>query len=83
MDSHSASAQRERILKHLQERGSATTIKLRHELDVLAPAPQIFELRHDFDYNIVSTWEYPENPNGGTHKVARYTLLTGKYKEAA
>ena len=82
MINHSASAQRQRILEHLQSHGGATTIELRHELDVLAPAPRIFELRHNFDHNIITTWEHDGNPNGGVHFVARYVLMSGSFKEA-
>lgn len=81
MTNQSASHQRQRILTYLQAQGSATTIQLRHELDVLAPAPRIFELRHNHNANIVTSWDEAENPEGGTHRVARYTLKAGKYKE--
>lgn len=70
-------AQRDRVLKHLQTNGSATTIELRHDLDVLAPAPRVFELRHIYGHNIVTLWEWDYNPKGGRHLVARYELLKG------
>jgi len=76
MKIHSAADQRSRILNHLKRHGSATTIELRHELDVLQPAARVFELRHKYSHNIITAWDNAKNPNGGTHRVARYTLLT-------
>lgn len=57
-----------------------TTIELREDYNVMAPAPRIFELRHEFGYNIVTHWDTSENAQGHKHRNARYVLLPGKYK---
>lgn len=72
----SSLVQRQKILSYLQKHGSATTVELRHELDILQPAPRVFELRHKDGHNIQTIWDEDENPNGGTHKVGRYILKT-------
>lgn len=82
MVNQSARDQRQRLLAMLAAQGSATTLEIRHELDILAPAPRIYELRHSEDKNICTTWDVGENPSGGIHRIARYTLLDGKYSEA-
>jgi len=74
--------QRKRLLEALRI-GPVTTIEARHELDIIAPAPRIFELRHNDDYNIVTLWETQETPEGHKHRVARYVLFSGKYKGGA
>jgi hypothetical protein len=51
--STSTADQRQRILERLRL-GPATTIELREELDVMAPAPRIHELRHNDGYEIHS-----------------------------
>lgn len=83
MTDHSAADQRSRLLAHLKAHGSATTTEIRHELDILQPAARIFELRHYQNHNIVRNWEVTENPGGSNHRVARYILKAGKYKEVA
>lgn len=71
--------QRKRLLDALRER-PLSTIQMRHELDVIQPAARIFELRHDQNYNIITQWENQETPEGYMHRVAKYVLLSGKYK---
>jgi hypothetical protein len=78
--SNESSAQRLRLLKRLQER-PCSTIDARHELDILAVAPRIYELRHWYGYNILTFYTTADNPGGCTHKVANYVLLPGQYKE--
>lgn len=46
--SNDTESQRLRLLEHIQQFGSVTTIEARRDLDVLAPAPRIYELRHWF-----------------------------------
>ncbi|MCP5019076.1 MAG: hypothetical protein GY938_27925 [Ketobacter sp.] len=77
-------AQRQRLLTALRKAGAAgiTTIQARHELNILAPAPRIFELRHDYGHNIQTFRTTANTPEGRPHRVARYVLLNGKYKEA-
>ena len=76
------SAQRMRLLQALRAAGNygITTIQARHELNILAPAPRIFELRHHDKYNIHTIWTIEFTPEGYKHRVARYILLPGKYK---
>ena len=84
MTNHTAATDRIKILKHLELHGSATTLELRHCLDVLSPAPRIFELRHNQNKNIVTTRTVGDNPGGTPHKgIALYTLKSGLYKEIA
>jgi len=78
--SNTLQAQRSRLLKRLQEK-EASTLELRHELDILAVAPRVHELRHQFGFNIQTHWTNDRNPGGGYHRVAKYVLLAGKYKE--
>lgn len=78
--SNTLHAQRSRLLKRLQQ-NAATTLELRHELDILAVAPRVHELRHQFGFNIQTHWTNGRNPGGGHHRVAKYILRAGKYKE--
>lgn len=80
--SNSLRAQRSRLLKRLQD-GPCTTMEARHELDILGVAPRIYELRHQYGFNIKTHWTTALNPGGHNHRVAQYVLLPGKYKEAA
>lgn len=80
--SSSLTAQRSRLLKRL-EVAPVTTIQARHELDILAPAPRIYELRHNYGHNIQTHWQVEETPEGKPHRVALYVLLSGKYRGSA
>lgn len=77
-------AQRTRLLEALRmaEIGGITTIHARECLDVMSPAPRIFELRHIHDDNIQTIWVWDENAQGNRHRTARYILFPGSYKEA-
>ena len=79
MNNQSTIIQMQRVHSYLQLHGSATTFELRHNLDVIAPAPRIYDLRHKLNINIVTVWDVGENPGGTTHKIARYVLKSGKY----
>lgn len=76
--SSSLTAQRARLLKRLEE-APVTTIQARHQLDILAPAPRVYELRHNYGYNIVTYWQTQQTPEGHSHRVASYVLFPGKY----
>lgn len=78
-------AQRTRLLDALQSSGvdGITTIQARHELNILAPAPRVFELRHDYGKNIKTVWTQGMTPEGYSHRIARYVLLPGKWKGAS
>lgn len=71
--SNSLEAQRTRLLEHLKAFGSATTIELRRDLDVLQVAARIFELRK-FGHVIHTVWTYQQTDCGNLHRIARYVL---------
>lgn len=71
---NSSEAQRARLLAHLIQHGSATTIEIRRDLDVLMPAARVHELRHKFGCNITMVRVYQKTDFGKTHRVARYFL---------
>ncbi|MDP3334541.1 MAG: helix-turn-helix domain-containing protein [Methylococcaceae bacterium] len=75
--SNSSEAQRARLLEHLKQFGSATTIELRRDLDVMMPAARVHELRHKFGHNITMAKVYQPTDCGKLHKVARYFLNDG------
>lgn len=66
-------SQRQRILAGLQI-SPLTTTEMRRK-DILAPAARIFELRHDFNYNIVREWTNYYDSAGRKHRIAKYVLL--------
>ena len=66
--------QRTRLLARLKERGSVSTIEARKELDILAPAPRILELRRD-GHNIPLFWQIEETQPGQKHRVGLYVYL--------
>lgn len=80
MKSHSLEAQRKRLLERLRKK-PCSTIEARHELDIVSPAPRVFELRHKYGHNIQKTWTEAVNPGGQKHRVANYALLSGIYGE--
>ncbi|MFN7098159.1 MAG: helix-turn-helix domain-containing protein [Gammaproteobacteria bacterium] len=75
----SAQAQRQRLLKRLQEK-PCTTIEARAELDILNPAARINELRQQ-GYNIQTHWTYVITPAAVKHRVGKYVLFTEKYSK--
>ena len=74
------SVQRARLLAWLREK-PVTTIEARRHLDILAPAPRVYELRHNENFNIKMHWCDEITDQGITHRVARYVLHPGKYRE--
>jgi hypothetical protein len=84
-DGSSVAAQRQRLFDSLLQAGpeGITTIYARECLDIIAPAPRIFELRHNEGRNIQTVRTSDINAQGCKHHVARYVLLPGKYKGAA
>ncbi|MFK5914051.1 MAG: helix-turn-helix domain-containing protein [Woeseiaceae bacterium] len=72
-------AQRERLLSALLD-APVSTVQARHELNILAPAPRVYELRHDQGKNIVTNWIVSITPEGFKHRVAEYVLLSGKWE---
>jgi len=72
-------AQRERLLNALLK-SPISTIQARNELNILAPAPRIYELRHDQGKNIIRNWIIATTPEGYEHRIAEYVLLSGKWE---
>jgi len=83
-NSNSAKAQRQRLFIYLQEVGALgiTTIYAREHLDIIAPAPRVFELRFRDGRNIQTIWDRDTNAQGNQHRVARYVLLPGRWRGA-
>ncbi|MDX8399809.1 MAG: helix-turn-helix domain-containing protein [Gallionellaceae bacterium] len=75
LKSNSLESQRFRILERLRN-GSATTIELRADLDVMMPAARIFELRHDYNCEICKVMISDETLAGNSHTVALYSLIS-------
>ncbi len=68
-----------RLLRALQKH-PVSTIHAREELDIMAPAPRVFELRHNQGLNIFTHWKTEPTDRGKNHRVAEYVLLAGKWK---
>ena len=68
---NSASSQRTRLIEHLQEHGSITTIEARRDLDIMMPAARIYELRKQ-GYKIDTVWTSDTTEQGKQHRVACY-----------
>lgn len=62
-------------------KGPLSTTRARKELDILAPAARIYELRHGRNLNIQTHWTEEITEQGIKHRVALYVLRPGKYKE--
>jgi hypothetical protein len=78
---NSAESQRLRLLQRLKN-GPITTFQGQHEEDIPSVAPRIFELRHDFNHNIKTEYSYESRPgNGRQHRIAKYILMPGGFKE--
>ena len=73
--------QRQRLLNHLIEHQSITTLEARHKLDIMHPAGLKKELRDKEGFNIVTRWRTDKTPEGKEHRVAEYVLLPGKHFE--
>lgn len=75
--SNSLASQRQRLLKHLQQNRSITTLEARHKLDIMHPSGRVKELKEDGHY-IVTNWRIDTTPEGKTHRVAEYILTPKK-----
>tara|TARA_R110000851_G_scaffold72099_1_gene160005 strand:+ start:1653 stop:2018 length:366 start_codon:yes stop_codon:yes gene_type:complete len=76
---NSGEAQRQRLLKRLQQ-GPATTIELRRDLDIMMPAARVHELRHRFGHDIHLHWITQATDCGKLHRVGLYELRAGKFQ---
>ena len=82
-NSQSSRAQRQRLLTALREAGSSgiNTIQAREVLDIMAPAARVHELRHNDGHNVQNVGTTELTAEGNTHRVARYVLMAGKWKD--
>lgn len=72
---NSAESQRQRLLSHLYQ-DPLTTLQAREQLDIMAPAARVMELRKR-GYDIETVWVWDLSPCGKPHRVARYILQQG------
>ena len=74
--------QRQRVITALEGAGDKglTTIALREDFDVMAPAPRIYELRWYLARNIQLVWDRDSNAQGHEHHCGRYILLPGQWQ---
>lgn len=82
---NSLNAQRQKVLNALRSVGGEglSTIQLREQYDVMMPGARIFELRHEYGYNIKLIWGRDRNAQGNEHTCGRYILFPGKWQEVA
>lgn len=78
----SSEAQRQRLVAALIEANDngVSTIQARHELNIMAPAPRIYELRHIYGMNIIAFRSEDVDPAGYRHRCARYFLFPGTWR---
>jgi len=78
-----AKAQCHRLYTALEASGGRgiTTLEAREELNIMAPAPRVHELRWEQDKNIITQRSQEANAQGHKHSVARYILLPGSWRE--
>lgn len=79
---NSSRAQCQRMLAALQVLGSATTLELARELDILDPPARKFFLVSQ-GHSIVLAWDYDETESGVVHRVGRYFLARDAAQEVA
>lgn len=72
--SNSTQSQRARLLDVLSTGNSISTIEARRNLDILAPAPRIKELKNK-GHNIIKHMVSEPTDCGKLHRVARYYLF--------
>ena len=69
---NNSAVQRSRILEVLKQHGSVSTIDLRRNYDV---APRIYQLRHEYGYEIDTVWTYQETDCGKLHRIGMYVYI--------
>ena len=80
INGNSTAAQQQRLLSALRKQ-PLTTIEIRRNLDIIAPAPRVFELRHKYGYDILTHWKYEPTDCGKLHRVALYALIGEAHNE--
>ena len=73
---NTADQQRQRLSLYLHTHGSITTCEARRELDILAPATRVMELRRG-GLEIDLVWVDDFSEVGKIHRVGRYILKGG------
>ena len=73
LGNNSAAAQRARVLEAMRS-GPKSTIQLRRDWDVLAPAARVLELKRR-GFEILTQWIHEATDCGKLHRVALYVLL--------
>lgn len=74
---NTAEQQRQRLSRYLHTHGSITTCEARRELDILAPACRVMELRRA-GLEIDLVWVSDFSEVGKPHRVGKYILAGGK-----
>ena len=67
-------AQRQRLIDWLSAHGMIGTLSARRDLDILAPAARVHELRHRYGLLIDTVWVNEPTECGRVHRVGRYVL---------
>ncbi len=80
--SNSTADQRNRLEAEIRKL-PVSTIYAREELDILAPAARVWELRHNHGLNIKTHWKTEQTSCGKNHRVAEYALFPGKWEGKA
>ncbi len=68
-------AQCRRIADYLIQHMRATTLELQANCNALHSPRRVFELRHDFGWDIATQWQRANDPQGRPHRVGSYVLL--------
>jgi len=71
---NSAEAQRQRLMDWLRVHRMIDTLAARRDLDILAPAARVHELRHRYGHRIDLVWVKRSTDSGKFHRVALYVL---------
>lgn len=71
---NSLAAQRQRLREWFAVHGMIGTLAARRDLDILAPAARVHELRHRFGMEIDLVWVNEPTDCGRVHRVGQYVL---------
>lgn len=71
---NSLAAQRQRLMDWFRAHGMVSTLAARRELDILAPAARVHELRHRYGLKIDLVWVKEPTDCGRVHRVGQYVL---------
>ena len=71
---NSLAAQRQRLMDWFRAHGMVSTLAARRDLDILAPAARVHELRHRYGLEIDLVWVNEPTDCGRVHRVGQYVL---------